>query len=183
MFERITPKYIIIAHLNTIRNKETKKLYKSDVFLLFVLPLLISVFLVYINLLIKEEMATNLLTILAISVPLLFSLLVLTYDMNQNFQSKKHLLNKKDKLSVTNSTSDNVSFMIFWSIILVIILGIYLLIGYTFDIYSMKNYQIYLFWIQTFSLIIYWFIGVFVLTFLMVLKRTQILISSSNEQN
>lgn len=178
-FERITPIYIIKAHLDTIRNRENKKLYKDDVFLLFVLPLLIGIFLVGINFLIEEKMASNLLTILSISVPLLFSLLVLIYDMGQNIQSKEHLLNKTEKLSVTDSTSDNVSFMIFWSIVIVIVLGVYLLIGYTFDIYTKENFHSFKLLIQMFSLIIYWLLGVFILTFLMVLKRTQILISSS----
>ena len=178
-FERITPIYIIKAHLDTIRDKKTNKLYKDDVFLLFVLPLLIGIFFVGINFLIEEKMASNLLTILSISVPLLFSLLVLIYDMGQNIQSKEHLLNKTDKLSVTDSTSDNVSFMIFWSIVIVIVLGVYLLIGYTFDIFTNENFHNFQLLIQIFSLIIYWLLGVFILTFLMVLKRTQILISSS----
>lgn len=179
MCERITPIYIIRAHLDTIRSKKTKKLYKSDVFLLFGIPLLIGIFFIGINFLIEEKMASTLLTILSISVPLLFSLLVLIYDMGQNIQSKQHLLNKEDKLIVTSSTSDNVSFMVFWSIIIVIVLGIYLLIGYTFDIFTTENFHNFQLVIQIFSLIIYWLLGVFILTSLMVLKRTQILISSS----
>lgn len=179
MFERITPIYIIRAHLDTIRSKTTKKLYKDDIFLLFGIPIIIGIFFIGNNLLIEEKMASSLLTILSISVPLLFSLLVLIYDMGQNIQSKEHLLNKEDKLSVANSTSDNVSFMVFLSIIIVIILGVYLLIGYTFDIFTEVNFHNFQLLLQVFSLIIYWLLGVFILTLLMVLKRTQILISSS----
>lgn len=182
-FERITPIYIIKAHLNTIRDENNGKLYKDDFLLLFVVPLLIGVFLVLFNLLIREQMASNLLTILSISVPLLFSLLVLVYDMGENIQSKAKVVNKKDKLDVTDSTSDNVSFMIFWSIILVIVLGLYLLIGYSFEIFTIANFNRFQLLIQVFSCVIYWFLGVFVLTLLMVLKRTQILISSNFTKN
>jgi hypothetical protein len=176
-FERITPQYIIKAHLNTIRNNYSNKLYWSDVFLLFILPLIFGVFLIYFNYLIEKEMSNNLLTILAISTPLLFSALMLLFDMALNVIDKEKLLNKEVKLHVINDTLDNISFLIFLSLITLFVLGIYLLIWSNLHITS-ENISNYIYLIQFFSFIIYSLVGMFLLNFLMILKKSHILIGS-----
>ncbi|MBZ9569990.1 hypothetical protein KQY27_00255 [Methanobrevibacter sp. TMH8] len=175
-FERITPQYIIKAHLDTIRNKDTNKLYCSDIFLLFILPLIISVILIDFNILIEKEMSETLLTILAISTPLLFSALILLFDMALNILDKK-LIDKDVKLHVINDTLDNISFIIFLSVIIIIILGVYLLLWNNLHINS-DNIGDYKFLIQVFTFFTYSLIGMFLLNFLMILKKSHILIGS-----
>jgi len=139
-------------------------------------PLILSILLTCFDILIVKEIANTLLTILSISVPLLFSLLVLLYDINQNILDKNAM---KDKIEVNKQTFHNVSFLIFLSLVIVLIISIYILIEQKFGIYPMKNY---IWLMKFFSIIIYYCLGVFLLTFFMILKRTHILIDSGFNQ-
>lgn len=182
--EKINPKYIIRAHLNTMRDEETGKLYKSDIFLLFVVPILTSIFLTLIlNFFINQKIAETLLTILTISIPLLLSLFVFLYDMGVNTLSKKVELDKKEKLEAIDDTSNNISFIIFLSLIVVVIIGLYLLIINSLDIFNPKLISGYHSLIYIFSGIIFWFLGFFLMSFLMILNRVQILATSSYPHN
>lgn len=176
MLEKINPIYIIRAHGKTLRDDITGKISKGDYFIFFIVPGIISLFLVYRSCSLNPGITNMLLTAMSISVPLMLNLLVLMYDISQNTINQKvtGIIVKKynTKLKYLEETCDNISFSVLIALASVIVLGFYSL--------NLWDYHYYLIGL---TLVVYYLLGVFILTILMILKRTQILISASFPKN
>lgn len=173
MLTKINPTNIIKQHFDTLYDNRNEKISLGDIIFFFILPLIVS----FILVLFKKELgssADSLLVSLSIFTPLLLSLLVLIYEMGQKASDKFHnetfYGDYYDHINKLKEITANISFSILLSIISIIVLVLYSL-NLSTDIY----------YISVLNGAIYYFVGVFCLTLLMILKRTHKLISDSLE--
>lgn len=173
MLSKINPTSIIKQHFNTLYDNRDEKISIWDIVFFFILPLIGS----FILVLFEKELGTSsdsLLVSLSIFTPLLLSLLVLIYEMGQKASDKFHsgtfYGDYHDQINKLKEITANISFSILLSIISIIVLVIYSL-----DLSKDICY------ISVLNGLIYYFVGVFCLTLLMILKRTHKLISDSLE--
>ena len=166
MFSKINPKSIITDHLQTLINHRTGKPMKTDYIVFFGIPLIIALIFVCLFKISLDQKAGNILiTSLSIFAALLFNLLLLVYDIVRK-EEKNPLIIKALK-----QVFANISFSIFISIVTVFLL----LIDFFFnDIINSWCYII----ASCFDFIIYWFVALFTLTLLMILKRIHNLLSN-----
>lgn len=182
MFEKINIKDIFKSHC--------KLLSKSDLFLFFGGPCLISYLFVYFGIYLSVNSCSTLLAILAITIPLLLNLLILLYNMIQNVYNDTGFddEDKKLKLEGIKETSFNISFAISMSFITLVIIGFlwfitnnYLPVGTSTEFaVGMLTFNMNLF-LKIFSFTVFWLLGCILLTILMILKRIYYLIYSEFE--
>ncbi len=142
---------ILKDHFKTLKNDNTGKPGRSDYFLFLILPLAVSMVLIYFELLIKENLIESLIAALAIFVGLLFNVIVIIIDtIRKSVQNdvKSRLL--KEVLT-------NISFTIFLSLVTIIVVLCTLFTN------------IYLQF--TANAVTYFLLVEFLITMLMVLKR------------
>lgn len=165
MFDKINPKLIIIDHLKTLTNNRTGKPMKTDFFLFFGIPIVVAfVFLCLLRIELDGNSVGILTTSLSIFAALLFNLLLLVYDVVRKEE------NNPLRHEALKQIFANISFSIFVSIVAVFLL----MIDFLFDSFFEKWY----FAIGVgVDFVIYWFISLFTLTLLMILKRIHILLS------
>jgi hypothetical protein len=183
MLNRINVLRIIKDHFLALKSNKTGKVLFSDVFIFFGIPLLLSILLVYFNVLLDKDIVNLLITIFSIFVGLLFNLLLLIFDISEklNFSKSKgvksslHAENiqerKREKFlkSILHETYVNISFCILLSILDICILLLF---------FVNKENCIF---IRIISLFSYFPLFLFILTLLMILKRVYILLSDKME--
>lgn len=161
MLTKISPSKIIKDHFSTFKNDETGRKMISDYFLFFLVPSIIAILIcVFADpKVIIKNLVDTLITSISIFAALLFNLLLLVFDLVQKINdvdSKEKNLQKREFLRQIYS---NISYSIFISIISVILL----LLFKSFD---------NLIWLQNLLCFFsFTFIGNFVLTLIMILKR------------
>lgn len=172
MSSKININKIIVDHIHTLRDyskvveyrknpgkMKKRELYsKSDFFIFFILPIIISIFLLYFEFLPNDNTLIGLVTSLSIFSALLFNLLLIIYDIMQK------TTNNKVKKELLREMYSNISFCI----LIAICTTIFAILGLI-----IKENIIFL----VLSFLVYYLFTLFILTILMVLKRTHALLS------
>lgn len=172
MFDKINIISILTDHINTLRNYRTNKYKIFDLILFFLIPLPFSIILTYIYGITSNTLITIFSTSLSIFAALLFNLLLLIYDIVRN--KDENTENHKLKMTFLKEIYSNISFSILVAISTVVIsLFIALIDKPKTDI---QKWIIYIL-----SIVIYYLTSIFILTFLMVLKRVHVLLSKEFE--
>lgn len=172
MFRKIDVNLIIRDHIKTLVDYATGKLMPADIFLFFILPLIIAVLIIWVlKFPVNESSANALITSLSVFSALLFNLLLLIYDIIRKEDEKTCRRSRRQAVmrEFLRQIYSNISFCIFVAVLCVIIL----LFAY-FDTQSALYYQIL-------SLLVYYLVGVFLLTLLMVLRRVHVLLKKEIE--
>ena len=161
---------IVLDHLGTLKELDSQSPSKYDLSLFFVFPLLISILFSVLNIRLDKDLVSILINVFAIFAGLLFNLLILMYDVISK-QSRSNGKEEKDKIKfrLLKEIYYNISFGIFLSLVIVVILPISM-------IFLSQPFNIFLSFV-VFSLSI-----LFVLTLLMILKRIHNLLSYDIEQ-
>jgi hypothetical protein len=161
MLDKIDVGRIITDHIDTLRDFRTGRRKKGDFVLFFILPLVAGAFAV---LFVDAAKATGiLLTSLSVFAALLFNLLLLVYESIQRARSEPSP--DRLKIRILREVYANISFCI-----IVAVLAIVLLLAGPLRARLSSIAQVLVF-------LIYYLVGVFILTLLMVLKRVHILFS------
>lgn len=111
---------IITGHYKTLRNFNTKKISKWDIFVFIILPIFIASLLTFFKILINDDMINILLTSFSIFAGLLLNLLLLIYSIIDRPQW--HDTKGQVKKSLVNEIFSNISYSILLSITMVVIL-------------------------------------------------------------
>lgn len=170
MIEKINTFKIIRDHIHTLKNYKTGKYSLWDFILFFCVPFLISIALIYFDLLLNKDIVNVLVASLSIFAALLFNLLLLTYDIiKKNSSVEVNPL----KVNFLKEIYANISFSVLVAISTVILLLVYFLILQNYCCFLiMEDYHITQFLMGG----IYFLVSLFILTLLMVLKRIHILL-------
>ena len=151
ILDKVNVGKIISHHLGTIKNTNTGKPDKDDIFTFFFLPFLVASVLIYFNIELKTDATNIIIATLSIFVGLMFNIIVLIFDIVKRDASQKI------KNEVLKQLLSNISFAIVLSIFAIII---------TLFTYS-SNFILKI----TFTWITYFCLGLFLVTLLMILKR------------
>jgi hypothetical protein len=171
MFEKINPRRIIRDHLKTLYSNRTSKPNPWDFLLFFILPVIVSIFLLSgLKAPLNKDAIGVFATSLSIFAALLFNLLLLVYDVVRKVdQSERKQANDGVKAQVLKEAFSNISFSILVSIVSVIFLLVLFLLNDQLE--KWPHAIKYLL-----DFVSYWLISMFILTLFMVLKRVHILI-------
>jgi len=171
LFEKINIVKIISDHMATLKDYGKSRYSKLDLFLFFILPLVISGASVYYGVALNKDLVGILINVFSIFAGLLLNLLVLMYSVISNAVK---LAKESDpptpeyavriKIDLLEQVFANISFEILLSSFNVILLAVSTLFS------SDKANQI-------FSLLIFYLVVLFSLSLLMVLKRVHKLLS------
>jgi O-antigen/teichoic acid export membrane protein len=151
IFNKINLGKIISHHFATIKNANTGKPDKDDFFTFLLFPIIISSTLIYFKIYLKSDATNIIISTLSIFVGLMFNIIVLIFDIIKRDASQKV------KNVVLKELLSNISFAIFVSILSIII---------TLFTYS-TNICVKI----IFTWIAYFFLALFLVTLLMILKR------------
>lgn len=163
MSNKINVLKIITEHISTLKDYGTGRYDVCDLILFFFIPFLIAAILPFFKLLITKEVANVLITSFSIFVGLLFNLLLLIYDVSGKPGLIK--LSSNPKFNLLRQTYINTSFCILISIFTLILLLVFFI-------------PINIIMLKILSFLVYYLLGVFVLTLFMVLKRVYTLLSN-----
>jgi heme/copper-type cytochrome/quinol oxidase subunit 2 len=105
---------IITGHFNTLRSASTKKVSIADIFVFFIVPILIGIALAFYGFKLTNEANSLLMNFGAIFTALLLSVLVLVYD-----QGQKLTPDATTKKILLDELYDNICYSIVLSIVLV----------------------------------------------------------------
>ncbi|MEH2465993.1 hypothetical protein [Nostoc sp.] len=170
IFSKINVLEIVTNHLNTLRDYGASKHSKFDIFLFFILPFIIGVCVVFSGIVLNKDLISTLINVFAIFAGLLFNLLVLIYDVSSKAAKPTNSVQaNKLKLEILEQIYFNISFEILLSLLIVILLSISIMLNN-----GLAN--------SVFSVLVFFLAILFILTFLMVLKRVNILISQEIDQ-
>lgn len=151
ILDKINIGKIVSHHLGTIKNANTGKPDRDDIFTFFMLPLLVSSALVFYKIELKTDATNIIIATLSIFVGLMFNIIVLIFDIVKRDASQKI------KNEVLKQLLANISFAIILSIFSIIV---------TLFTYSSNYYfKVISTWLAYFCL------GLFLVTLLMILKR------------
>ncbi len=171
---KLNPIDIVFDHLSTLVRIDTKKLDYWAIIILFILPLLLSVFLLYRFDVLSSNIVNILISTFSIFVGLLLNLLLLIYDLTKKFNAKEP--NIKIKRKFLKEIFANISYSILISIIIIFFL--------LFSFINMIQIP------KISAFIVYFLVANFFLTILMVLKRIHLLLHkefdkpiSNNQEN
>ena len=167
MFSKINVANIIRDHISTLRDYQTKRLARSDIFLFFGIPLLVAGLALCFCGIMTGTITTLLTTSLSIFAALLFNLLLLLYEAIRK-EEKPGNTNKLRK-PFLKEIFNNISFSILISVLAIILLLVYSQIE-TAVVRSIITF------------LCYNFVTTFILTLMMILKRTHILMSKEIEE-
>lgn len=174
ILDKINISKIVEDHIDTLKYYNTNKKSKGDIFLFFIVPLILSSAIVYFEFIPTEGTITIFVTALSIFAALLFNLLLLIYDIT----SKSKNTEQKDELtsSFIKEIYSNVSFSILIAITTIILSIVY----YIWISTCTSEVEIINLSLTTyiFSFLIYYFMIQFLLTLLMILKRIHALLSN-----
>ena len=149
---------IISNHFRTLTNHNTKKFEWDDIFTFLVVPAIASVLLLYLGIGLSDSATNIIITTLSILVGLLFNVIVIIFDIIKRDASKKL------KNEVLNQLLTNISYSILLSIFIIAIT----LFTYV-EISAIEMVS---------TAIVYFLIGNFFLTVLMILKRMYLLFTN-----
>lgn len=142
---------IISSHLKTLRNDNSDKLEWDDVLTFLIIPIVGASALSYFEIKLSNSATNIIITTLSILVGLLFNVIVIIFDILKRDSSKKI----KNKL--LNQLLTNISYSIIISLLIIVVT----LLTY------FNNYYVQI----VASWLVYFLIGNYFLTVLMVLKR------------
>jgi len=170
-FSKINISGIIKNHFGTLKNYGSNNYSVSNILLFFVAPLASSIVAVYaFKLSLNKDVIGILINVFSIFAGLLFNLLVLVYDViskvvkpNSTFQSNNLKINLLEEIYF------NISFEILLSLFNVLLLAFA-------SLFQQELINSIL------SIFVFWFVILFSLTLLMVLKRVHKLLSDEIEQ-
>jgi len=167
---KINVSSIVLDHLGTLKEIDSQSPSKYDLSLFFVFPLLISILFSVLNIRLDKDLVSILINVFAIFAGLLLNLLILMYDVISK-QSGSNGKEEKDKIKfrLLKEIYYNISFGIFLSLVIVVILSISM-------IFLSKPFNSFL------SFVVFALSILFVLTLLMILKRIHSLLSYDIEQ-
>ncbi len=151
MLNKINIKNIIVNHLDSLRNHNSKKATFDDWFTFFLLPISVSCILIFFKVTLSSEAINIIITSLSILIGLLINVIVLIFDMIKR-DNKNYIKNE-----LLRELLSNISFTILLSIFL---------IGVTLSSFLDNNL------IKSISFfLVYFLLTNFILTILMILKR------------
>jgi amino acid transporter len=151
ILEKINVLNIVRNHLKTLVNDNTKKPDLADWLTFLIIPLVLAGLLIFLQIGLSERATNIVITTLSILVGLLFNVIVILFDILKRDNTKKV---KNDLLK---QLLTNISYSIFISLVIIFL---------TVLSYFKVSYWV---WICTF--LVYFFLGHFALTVLMILKR------------
>ncbi len=166
MLTKISIKDIILDHLSTIKNDNSKKMEFKDVFVFFIIPLIFPALMLYTKSYLKTGIIDTLITIFSIFVGLLLNVLVVIFDI---IQKGKSIIMKR----LIKETFSNISFTILLSIFTILTLIICRLA-------DKSECELTVAWECTrivSNAISYYFLILFLLTLLMIVRRIHIILS------
>lgn len=161
MFEKINVTGIFKKHFDTFKSYKTGKRHLPDIMLFLISPLVISLLLIFFHHLLTKELANIMATSFSVFAGLLLNLLLLLFDLVDKEENKKNA--KITKL--LEELYSNISFCILISVIIV-----FLLFALFLDITS-------IWYIRALSFFVYYFLFMFMLTLIMVIKRIDKMLS------
>ena len=161
MLTKINIGRIVINHLQTLRNDNTNKIGVDDILTFLILPIIGASALSYFHVKLNDSATNIIISTLSILVGLLFNVIVIIFDIIKRDNTKK----VKNKL--LNELLTNISYSIVLSILIITIT----LLTFIEDC----NLQMGATWL------VYFLIGNYFLTVLMILKRMYIMFA--NELN
>ncbi|MDZ8056571.1 MAG: hypothetical protein RMX63_34670 [Aulosira sp. ZfuCHP01] len=170
IFSKIDILEIVTNHLSTLRRYGSSKNSISDLLLFCFLPLFVGICLVLFKVVLNKDLIGILINVFAIFAGFLFNLLVLVYDAASKAVNPNNSLQANNlKLELLEQIYFNISFEILLSLFIVILLSISIMFNS-----GLAN--------SIFSAFVFFLIFSFTLTFLMVLKRVNKLLSQEIEQ-
>ena len=174
MWAKVNTAPIIKDHFQTLKRGKENKLSSSDCFLFFGIPFGAALVVVYCWGTPGKGLVEVLTTALSIFAALLFNLLLLIYDLVKkhetkesqatNIEDKEFTQRPKLKTQILQETYTNISFC---TLIAIVTIG-FLLLLYPENIFKSVIASLL-------SFIMYYLVGVFLLSLLMILKRTHLL--------
>lgn len=162
MIDKINVTGIVAEHIRTLRSYDTGAYARLDFFLFFIVPLVVSAPLTYFRPVLTPGLVGVLATSLSVFAALLFNLILLIYDM----------LNRGSDSSGKGTVKIRLLEEIYRNISFCILLAIVTLIFLLIDFLDIKRLGIQ----QMLAFLVYYLVGVFILTLFMVLKRVHILV-------
>ncbi|MFN6539343.1 MAG: hypothetical protein RM021_023735 [Nostoc sp. EkiNYC01] len=170
IFSKINVLEIVTNHLSTLKEYGASKNSLSDLFLFFLVPFIISLGVVFLRIVLNKDLIGILINVFAIFAGLLFNLLVLVYDAaSKAVKSSNSSQANSLKLEILEQIYFNISFEILLSLLIVVMLSISIMFNN-----GLAN--------SVFSVFVFFLVISFTLTFLMVLKRVNKLLSQEIEQ-
>lgn len=151
ILEKINVAKIISKHIGTLKNYNTNKLGFDDFITFIFIPLIVTGLLIYFDIGLSDRATNIIITTLSILVGLLFNVIVIIFDIIKRDSTKK-IKNKLLEELLTN---------ISYSILLSIFIIVFTLLTYINN--ELSN--------TIFTGIVYFLIGNYFLTVLMILKR------------
>jgi hypothetical protein len=177
LLDKIDIREIIYNHVKTLKVQNKKNLSVHDLITFFVFPLVISLVLCIFKVEVNNNLTGTLLNVFSIFAGLLFNLLVLIYDIFSKIKQDNSNNNKTGKQTRSDKSIlllkeiyNNISFGILISLISVILLAISI-----FPLPKLLK--------AAFSFFIFYFLSLFILTLLMILKRIHSLLSHNINEN
>ena len=168
MFDKVNIAKIVVGHLNTLTTHSTGKKRKSDLVLFFVAPFGVGVGIVVTYGSLGQNLIGPLVTSLAVFTALLLNLLVLTYGIARNSKPRLDAGVDKMKGDLIREIFSNIAFTVLIALTTVVaVLTLGALDNCTWPIVP-----------KALSLIVYYMGTLFLLTLLMLLKRTYALLSN-----
>lgn len=126
MLEKLNLKKVFSDHFNTLVDYRTKQLSCSDIFVYFILPLLLALVLALFRCKISKEIAGVFITMLSIFCPLLFNFQLLIYGLIERKENPTLPKPKGDlRKQLLSETYYNISFSILLSLLSIIFLFVF----------------------------------------------------------
>lgn len=161
---KIDVRQIIKDHKKTLVNQNDEKPDFSDKLSFFWMPLIVAGILVFFGALIRESMISTIVSVLAIFVGLLLNVVVLLFD----------IVRKEDvrqvKITIVKEVLANIMFTILISVACILA-----------TVATLLDFHCILLYFTNF--IAYYFLGVFLMTLLMVIKRMYDLFSNEVDES
>lgn len=151
VLEKINVLNIVINHLKTLVNDNSKKPDLADWFTFLIIPVTLAGLLVFLQIGLSDRTTNIVITTLSILVGLLFNVIVILFDILKRDNSKK-IKNELLKQLLTN-----ISYSIFISLLIIFL--------------TVLTYFKIPYWVWICTFLVYFFLGHFSLTVLMILKR------------
>lgn len=171
MLSRLNFFQIIRDHLKTLRNinSGSQMISRPDCIVFFIMPFIVSIYLVYKEIDLHPH-TTDLITAVSILGGFLFNLLAVIYGLMDKLKADSE--NDTLKSTFVKEIHINISFNILISLMLILLLIIYT--------YQADKPSVFTTVDRIFSLFIYFFLILFMLTMIMIFNRIYIIMKKEN---
>lgn len=168
--KKISPKWIVKNHLDTLVDGKGRK-HSPDYITFFLLPIIPAIIFKSLGAALDKDMVDIINTGLALFAGLFLSVSI------QLIAIDKAKLTSESARTVQKQAISNIAFLVLLSLITIIVSYFSLFQGIEskYIIFPQKWFKIII------DIAVYWLIGIFMLTVLMVLKRTSILFETINK--